>query len=352
MAVGSGDLSWLDDESPVAPYTTVQESASEQDAPLRDLLTSYSALATDTTNDAAWTRRGYAHAPTLAQAAVSVEDAYAYCRGVARTIARTFYYGSLFLPSAKRRATWALYAFCRTADDIADEPELFPQPLLELDRWRQGLIDAYAGTPRGPVMTAWADTLRSYAVPIEPALDLLRGVKMDITGTRYETFEELRVYCYRVAGTVGLLMAPILGLKDSSAAGSAVDLGIAMQLTNILRDIGEDARNGRIYLPREDMERFGVREADVLRGEATSEFRDLMRFEMARAQELYARGLSGIHLLSHDARLAIQLSGELYQRILDRIRRNDYDVFSHRAHVSLPGKLAALPGAWLRSRGE
>lgn len=349
MALSSGDLCWLDDDG-VAPLTALREPQETQGFPTSERATSWSETAGGASREVAWSRRGYAPAPTTTAPALSVDAAYAYCRGVARAIARTFYYGSLFLPASKRRAAWALYAFCRTADDIADEPELFPQPLAELDRWRQGLLDTYSGQPRGPVMTAWADMLQSYPVPIEPALDLLRGVAMDIAGARYDTFEDLRVYCYRVAGTVGLLMAPVLGLSEPAAASSAVDLGIAMQLTNILRDIGEDARNGRLYLPREDMDRFGVTEDDIPRGAVTPAFRALMRFEIARTEEYYARGLAGVRQLNPDARLAIQLSGELYRAILERIRRNEYDVFSRRAHVSLGGKLAALPGAWRRSR--
>ncbi|MGH2485006.1 MAG: phytoene/squalene synthase family protein, partial [Ktedonobacterales bacterium] len=342
--------SWLDDDTYVTEYTTVRETApARADSPIAGGAASAQTRMGER-GENLWAKRGYAQAPTLPQAAVSPDQAYEYCRGVARVIARTFYYGSLFLPQPKRRATWALYAFCRTADDIADEPALFPQPLAELEGWRQGLLDAYAGHPRGPVMMAWADMLRTYPVPIEPALDLLRGVAMDIAGARYDTFEELRLYCYRVAGTVGLLMAPILGFEDASAAGSAIDLGIAMQLTNILRDIGEDARNGRIYLPREDMARFGVVESDIQRGVVTPALRALLRFEVARTKDYFARGLRGVALLSPDARLAIQLSGELYRAILDSIVRNDYDVFTRRAHVPLPSKLAALPGAWVRSR--
>lgn len=349
MALGSGDLCWLDDDG-AAPLATLREL--ENDGASSDFTRAggWATTAIAAPQENLWSRRGYAQAPIITTPPLSVDAAYSYCRGVARAIARTFYYGSLFLPAKKRRAAWAVYAFCRTADDIADEPELFPEPLIELDRWRQGLLDTYAGQPRGPVMTAWADMLQSYSVPIEPALDLLRGVSMDIAGERYDTFEQLRVYCYRVAGTVGLLMAPVLGMRDPSATGSAVDLGIAMQLTNILRDVGEDARNGRLYLPREDMERFGVTEDDVLRGAVTPAFRALMRFEIARTEEYYARGLAGVRLLNPDARLAIRLSGELYRAILEQIRRNRYDVFSRRAHISLGGKLAALPGAWRRSR--
>lgn len=352
MAVGSGDICWIEDDGQAATISIVQQALREYDDPAAEHRQGLLDQSASASSKVAWLSRGYAHAPTLGASAVSTDEAYAYCRGVARAIARTFYYGSLFLPKPKRRAAWALYAFCRTADDIADEPELFPEPLNELERWERGLRDAYAGHPRGAVMTAWADMLRDYAVPIEPALDLLRGVAMDIAGARYETFEDLRVYCYRVAGTVGLLMAPILGATDSSALASAVDLGIAMQLTNILRDVGEDARNGRLYLPREDMERFGVSELDIARGAVTPAFRELMRFQIARTEHHYARGLAGVRRLNKDARLAIQLSGELYRAILDQIRRNDFDVFSRRAHVSSAGKLAALPGAWRRSRAR
>lgn len=289
-----------------------------------------------------------AYAPTATTSAIGVADAYAYCQRVARQIARTFYYGSLFLPPEKRRATWTLYAFCRTADDIADEPDIYPEPEAELARWRAALTAAYAGQPRGPVMTAWADMLERFPVPIAPALDLLDGVAMDLHGQRYATFDDLRLYCYRVAGTVGLLMASILGYDDPAALDAAVDLGIAMQLTNILRDIGEDLTHGRVYLPAEDMARFGYSE-DVLRaGIVNPAFVQLIEHQIARAEGYYARGMRGISLLAPESRLAIALSARLYHDILTRIRRNGYDVFSRRAHISPAGKLAALPGVWLR----
>ncbi|MGH2515252.1 MAG: phytoene/squalene synthase family protein, partial [Ktedonobacterales bacterium] len=292
----------------------------------------------------------YVQAPEDAEGQVAIDEAYRYCRGVARQIARTFYYGSLFLPREKRRASWALYAFCRTADDIADEPALYPQPAAELDRWRAALLATYAGNPRGPVMTAWADMLAMYAVPMQPALDLLDGVAMDVRGHDYQTFDDLRLYCYRVAGTVGLLMSPILGYATPEALGAAVDLGIAMQLTNILRDIGEDLGAGRVYLPAEDMDRFGYTHEELRAGVINPAFVALMEFEMARAEDYYRSGMRGIRLLNADSRLAIALSGTLYHNILRRIRRNCYDVFTRRAHISLPGKLATLPAVWLSTR--
>ena len=289
----------------------------------------------------------------LSAADLTVDEAYECCRQVAREIARTFYYGSLFLPREKRRAAWALYAFCRLADDMADEPSLFPRPLAALRSWRHALYDVYAGTPRGPVMLAWADVLRRYAVPIQPALELLDGVEMDVRGVCYDTFEELRGYCYRVAGTVGLLMTPVLGHLPGAcdeATACAVDLGIAMQLTNILRDLGEDAARGRVYLPAEDLTHFGYSREDMLRGVRNAAFTRLMEFEIARAEDYYTRGMRGVRLLDADSRLAIALSGTLYRAILTRIRRHDFDVFTRRAHISTAGKLAAIPSTWLSLR--
>ena len=281
---------------------------------------------------------------------VTVAEAYAYCRAVTRAIARTFYYGSLFLSPAKRRAAWALYAFCRAADDLADESERPEDAHAELGWWRAALVETYAGRPRGPVMIAWADVLAHYPVPLEPALELLDGVAMDLAGASYPTYDALRTYCYRVAGTVGLLMAPILGYTDARALPHAVDLGIAMQLTNIVRDVGEDAARGRVYLPDDDFARCGYSRAELDRGAVTPAFARLLECQMARAEALYASGLRGIAYLHPDARLAIALSATLYRGIHDRVRRNSYDVFTHRAHVSPAGKLAALPKAWLATR--
>lgn len=282
----------------------------------------------------------------------AIDAAYEHCRVIAREIARTFYYGSLFLAPAKRRAAWALYAFCRIADDIADEPGSTEDALAQLRLWRQAICDTYAGQPRGPVMRAWADLLTRFDVPLQPALDLLDGVEMDLVGASYATFDDLRLYCYRVAGTVGLLMAPVLGYEHQDALPYAVDLGIAMQLTNILRDIGEDASHGRIYLPGDEMLAAGYSADELLQGVITPAFVELMRFQIARADAYYARGLYGVRLLHPDARFAIALSGALYQGILHRIRRNRFDVFSRRAHISLPGKLAAVPGVWVNLKRD
>jgi len=295
----------------------------------------------------------------LLPADAPLSAAYAYCQRITREIARTFYYGSLFLPAEKRRAAWALYAFCRIADDIADERDLYPNPLAALQRWRQALLGAYAGRPRGPVMRAWADTLTRYPIPLQPALDLLSGVEMDIAGASFARFDDLQRYCYRVAGVVGLLMAPVLGYRasaddagadDAAALAAAVDLGIAMQLTNILRDLAEDAARGRVYLPADELAAFGYSRAELERGAITPAFFRLMRYQIARAEDYYARGLRGVRLLDPDARLAIALSGALYRAILRRIAQRPQDVFARRIHLSTPAKLAMLPRVWTKTR--
>jgi len=271
----------------------------------------------------------------------------------------------MFLPPPKRRAIWAVYAFCRVVDDIVDEAfeSQAPQPGHlsgsqspedELAYWRIALerIYRYGGSDYSPIQVAWNDMLEHYPVPLQPALELLQGVAMDLSVIRYETFDDLYAYCYRVAGTVGLLTSPIFGYHQDAALIHAVDLGVALQLTNILRDIGEDARRGRIYLPQDEMRRFGYSEAELMAGIINAPFRELVRFQIARAHEYYQRSLPGISMLSADCRLAVRLSGSLYSHILDRIRLNNYNVFTKRASVPLKTKLAAVPQYWFMQRME
>ena len=294
-----------------------------------------------------------------------VAEAYDYCREVTRRASKTFYWGSSFLPHTKRRAVWVIYAFCRIVDDIVDEAFESQTPRLghlagsnsperELEYWHRSLERIYQGchVDDDPVQRAWSDMLRHYPVPIEPALDLLQGVAMDLTVKRYETFKDLHLYCYRVAGTVGLLTSPIFGYQHESALAYAVDLGVALQLTNILRDIGEDARRDRIYIPQDEMRRFGYSETDVMAGVINDAFRDLVHFQMSRADEYYQRAQPGISLLSADCRLGVRLSATLYRHILDRIRLNKYNVFTKRASVPLKTKLTAASRYWFRQQFE
>ncbi len=231
-----------------------------------------------------------------------VEEAYDYCRRVTQQASKTFYWGSMFLPSQKRRAIWAVYAFCRVVDDIVDEASHLDRsspghlhgsssPEKALDCWRTSLERLYqhGGSCEGPIQLAWSDMLEHYAVPLKPSLDLLQGVAMDLSLMRYPTFDDLYLYCYQVAGTVGLLTSPIFGYHDETALAHAVDLGVALQLTNILRDIGEDSRRNRIYIPQEEMQYFGYCEQELMDGVINDAFRGLLRFQMARAEDYFEK---------------------------------------------------------------
>ncbi len=289
-----------------------------------------------------------------------VVEAYDYCRRVTQRASKTFYWGSVFLPQPKRQAVWAVYALCRIVDDIVDE-EMHPgylsgssTPKQELNYWRQSIERVYqrGGADDNLVQRAWSDVLERYPVPLTPVLELLDGVEMDLTINRYQSFDELYLYCYRVAGTIGLLTSPIFGYQDKTALRHAIDLGVALQLTNILRDIGEDARRNRIYLPQDEMQRFGYTESDLMQGIVNDAFCELIRFQMARADNYYQRSQPGISLLSPDSRLAIRLSGTLYRGILDRIHLNNYNVFTKRASVPLKTKLAAASQYWFLQQYE
>lgn len=289
---------------------------------------------------------------TLARPAAAreplLDDSYRRCRAITRAGSKTFYLASCFLPRAKRRAIWAIYAFCRTVDDVADAPDSPGVRLAKLDAWQDDLLAAFSGRPDQPMMAAVADTVRRYDIAIRPALQLLQGARRDVTVRRYETYDELLEYCYLVASTVGLLVSPILGYAPG-ALEYGITLGHAMQLTNILRDVGEDARLGRIYLPIEDLRRFGYSEDQLLQGVVDGNFIALMRFQIARVRELYRAAAPGIALLAPESRYTVRLALALYGRILERIEANGYDVFTRRAYVPLRTKLAvALTAAYTR----
>lgn len=270
---------------------------------------------------------------------VRLDDGYRICRDMTRAHSKTFYLSSVFLGPAKRRAVWAVYAFCRTADDIVDRIAPAGERLDAIDAWERQLIASYEGRAADPVFVAFADAARRFEIPIEPALDLLRGARMDVTIRRYETYDDLREYCYLVASTVGLLVMPILGTLSPEAVRHGIALGRAMQMTNILRDVGEDARMGRIYLPAEDLRRFGCAESAVAAGVVDGAFVELMRFEIARVRAMYAEAEPGIALLAPRSRYTVRLALSLYRGILDRIEANRYDVFSRRAYVPYSAKL-------------
>lgn len=264
------------------------------------------------------------------------------CSAIARQHGRTFYLASHFQTPSRRRALHAIYAYCRIADDIVDRATTVHEAATLLAAWESQL-----DTPIHPIAHAFAAARQLYGIPVEPARDLIDGIRSDLQPEPFATWEDLRGYCYRVAGTVGLLTAPVLGCTQSSALPRAVDLGIAMQLTNILRDVGEDAAQGRVYLPLADLAAFGCTPESLLAGQPVGRFRDLLAFEIARARSLYAAARPGIAALSPAGQMTALAASRLYASILTRIEELDYDVFSMRATVHTRRKLGALPGVAL-----
>jgi len=200
------------------------------------------------------------------------------------------------------------------------------------------------------IAAAWADTLTRYHIPRHYALQLIDGVARDLSQTRYQTFEELATYCYGVASTVGLMSMYIVGFRDNQAVPYAIKLGVALQLTNILRDVGEDYCKGRLYLPREELAFYGIREWDIAEGRVTDNWRQFMKFQIERTRQLYEESWAGVKILEREGQLAIGAASVFYQGILDEIEKNDYDVFSRRASLSTVGKLSRIPALWLRTR--
>jgi phytoene synthase len=274
-------------------------------------------------------------------------------REMTRRYAKTFYFASHALPPEKRQAAYALYSFCRYVDNIADEATDSEGARVLLHDVRRRLDEVYDAGHRVARWTVLQETVERYGIPKEYFLDLIEGVEMDLAGTRCRTFAELRKYCYHVASVVGLMMARILQPDDGDALSCAEDLGTAMQLTNILRDVGEDYGMQRIYLPGDEMEEWGLAE-DVLAGQkVTPAFRAFMQFNIARARAFYRRAESGIRALPDDgSRFCVRLMSTLYGRILNSIEANGYDVFNRRAHVPVSEKLRLAAAITLRHQGS
>lgn len=288
---------------------------------------------------------------------IEVARAYRYCESVTKTHAKSFYFAAKFLPKSKRKAVYPIYAFCRLVDDEIDEIGAGGESaaVRAVENWKRKLEAVYQdeepqsndeNEDQNLVFAAWKDLLKTYRIPRNLPLELMRGVVQDTRVKRYETFTELYVYCYRVASTVGLMSSEILGYADLVALRYAEAMGIAMQLTNILRDIKEDAAMGRIYLPQEDLKRFGVSEKQLFAGEVSANFVEMMRFQIARARDYYREGEKGIGLLERDSRFTVLLASRIYSRILDEIERQKYDVFSRRAHTTSTQKIISIPRIW------
>lgn len=296
------------------------------------------------------------------QSLSSVEDAYELCRRVTAQYSKTFYMGTLLMAPEKRRAIWAIYLWCRRTDELVDGPQAQFTSEKTLDRWEAQLESVFAGCPVDDEDVALVDTLEKFPLDIQPFRDMIAGQRMDLHRNRYHTFEDLELYCYRVAGTVGLMSTTVMGIDTDLQTApwnsqttidptpQAIALGIANQLTNILRDVGEDARRGRIYLPLEDLEKFNYTEADLMAGVVDDRWRALMQFQIERARQFYVEAEQGISLLSADARWPVWAALDLYRQILDVIEENGYDVFTQRAYVPSFRKLLTLPGALLKAR--
>lgn len=266
---------------------------------------------------------------------VSLDESYRLCQRIARRTGRNFYYSFLVMPRAKRRAMSAIYAFMRRSDDIADSAANPAVALEGLRRWRSMVQAALAGhTDVDPILPAWVDTVRRYRIPEQHFFELLDGTEMDQTQTRYETFAELYRYCYRVASCVGLVVLPIFGYRDAAAVAHAEACGIAFQLTNILRDVKEDAALGRIYLPAEDLARFGVLPNDIMQQRYTPAFRRLMKFEADRAREYYQQAEPLRELIDADSRPTLGVMMDIYRGILDKIEAQQFQVFGDKIRLS------------------
>ncbi|MFN0156717.1 MAG: phytoene/squalene synthase family protein [Bacteroidota bacterium] len=272
-----------------------------------------------------------------------VQQNYRQCQAYTRRYARSFYFASHVLPREKRLAAYAVYAFCRYADNIVDatfKGEDRHRTLHRLEGLRDQLRYVYSFSPSmDSKLLAFRDVVVTYQIPQEYFLSLLHGVEMDLTVLRCRTTDELMHYCYHVASVVGLIMTHILGVSDKAAYRHAADLGTAMQLTNILRDVGEDARLGRCYLPSEELGHYRLDESDIVRGTVTPQFREFMIMQIQRARTYYASAEAGIPMIANDgSRFCVKLMSATYSNILKAIESNNYDVFTKRAYVSLPRK--------------
>ena len=281
--------------------------------------------------------------------ATELKLAYDHCQRIAKDHAKNFYYAFRTLPARKRRAIYAAYAFCRYCDDIADEDLPLEEKRRLFDHTRQLLADSQNGQTSGPVFTALEDASQAFDIPARYFEEVIQGVEMDLTWTRFQNFEELRAYCYKVASTVGLICIEVFGYEAPEAKEYAIDLGIAMQLTNIMRDLKEDGQRGRIYIPLDEMASFGYSEQELMDGVVNDAFLDLMRFQVARARDYFTSGKRLLPLLSPGSRACPSVLHGLYSAILDRIEGCGFNVFERRIGLSKREKLLITARLWAGS---
>jgi len=299
----------------------------------------------------------------------SMETAYSKCQAVTKEHSKTFYLGSQLLEPDEQRVVWAIYNWCRSTDELVDGPEAAGTTMEDLEAWEEKTLNVFNLKESLKGSSQWedlalADSIRRFSLIQRPFQDMIGGMAMDLVKERYATFQELEVYCYRVAGTVGVMTLPVLGFdslqnfteeKQEETIAAAMSLGVALQITNILRDIGEDARRGRIYVPLEDLHRFNITEEEILEASQTvgmlhteQKYRDFMEFEMARCEREYEKAQEGIVGLSEVNRLGVMAALYVYGDILSRIRENNYDNLSRRAYVPFTDKMLLMGKAWLK----
>ncbi|CAN6357177.1 unnamed protein product [Urochloa humidicola] len=282
-------------------------------------------------------------------------DAYDRCGEVCAEYAKTFYLGTQLMTPERRKAVWAIYVWCRRTDELVDGPNASYITPTALDRWEKRLEDLFEGRPYDMYDAALSDTVSKFPVDIQPFKDMIEGMRLDLWKSRYRTFDELYLYCYYVAGTVGLMTVPVMGIAPDSKASTesvynaALALGIANQLTNILRDVGEDARRGRIYLPLDELAQAGLTEDDIFRGKVTDKWRRFMKGQIQRARLFFDEAEKGVAHLDSASRWPVLASLWLYRQILDAIEANDYNNFTKRAYVGKAKKLLSLPAAYARA---
>jgi phytoene synthase len=275
--------------------------------------------------------------------------AYQHCAAITHQASKTFFIASGLLPPGKREAARALYAFCRVTDDLVDALEATETRQANLEAWKT-IIKAHTPPADNPVAVGWADAQARYHIPRGYTEQLIEGVARDLNQSRYDTFADLASYSYGVASTVGLMAMHIIGYTNTEAIPYAVRLGVALQMTNILRDVGEDWRLGRLYLPLDELAQFGLTEDDIANSNTDARWQAFMDFQIQRTEQLYDESWQGIAMLNPDGRFAIGAAAELYRAILGDIQRHNADVFTRRAHLSALAKLIRLPRIWWRSR--
>ncbi len=271
-----------------------------------------------------------------------------YCQKKAASSGSSFYYSFMFLPPHRRRAITALYAFCREVDDVVDECSDPQIAANKLTWWRQELDRLYAGQPQHPVTQALQAVLPEFSLPQEQLREIIDGMEMDLQQTRYLDFKALSLYCYRVASVVGLLAAEIFGYTDRQTQKYAHDLGMAFQLTNIIRDVGEDARRGRVYLPIDELKRFDVPVADILNSRYSENFRKLMEFQIERAEHYYAQAMNQLPAVDRKTQRPGLVMAAIYRTLLDEIKRDGCQVLTQRTSLTPLRKLWIAWRTWIK----